>query len=74
MAKAAEKDTKNKDKATNFLDMTQRYYNDALHYKQKNDYVLAYGALNYSHDWLDAGARAKFFKVNDNRLFTVDPK
>ncbi len=68
-AKSAEKTDK---RADDFLDMAERYYNDAIHFKKKGDYVLAYGALNYAHGWLDAGARAGFYKVKDSRLFTVD--
>lgn len=68
-AKSAEKTDK---RADDFLDMAQRYYNDALYFKKKGDYVLAFAALNYAHGWLDAGARAGFYKVNDSRLFTVD--
>lgn len=58
--------------ARDFLDMATRYYDDATHFKSKKDYVNAFAALNYSHGWLDAGARARLFKVNDSRLFTVD--
>lgn len=72
MAKAAPRDMDNADKADDFIDMADRYYRDAMHFKDKGDWVLAFAALNYSHGWLDAGARAGFFRVKDNRLFTVD--
>ena len=68
-AKAAEKTDP---RADDFLDMAERYYNDALHFKEKGEIVNAFAALNYAHGWLDAGARAGFYKVNDSRLFTVD--
>lgn len=59
--------------AKDFLDMATRYYSDAMHFKNKNDYVLAFAALNYAHGWLDAGARGGLFDVDhDNVLFTVD--
>ena len=59
--------------AADFFDMAQRYYDDALHFKNvKNDWILAFAALNYAHGWLDAGARAKLFLVTNSRLFTVD--
>jgi uncharacterized protein len=62
-----------KEQAEDFLDMAQRYFDDANHfYKEKEDMVLAFAALNYAHGWLDAGARIKLFNVNDSRLFTVD--
>jgi uncharacterized protein len=59
--------------AEDFLDMIQRYYDDATYFVQKkDDYVLGFAALNYAHGWLDAGARIGLFKVKDSRLFTVD--
>ena len=58
--------------ALDFLDMATRYYDDAHHFQKKGEFVLAYGALNYAHGWLDAGARIGLFKVKDSRLFTVD--
>ena len=58
--------------AKDFLDMAERYYSDAQHFKEKGDYVLAFGALNYAHAWLDAGARTKLFKVKDDQLFAAD--
>ncbi len=59
--------------AEDFLDMAQRYFSDAKHFKEKGDIVTAFAALNYAHGWLDAGARAEFFDVDhDSRLFTVD--
>lgn len=60
------------DQATDYLDMAQRYYSDAKHFKEQGEWVLAFGALNYAHGWLDAGARIGLFKVKDDRLFTVD--
>ncbi len=65
-------DKENLEKAKDFLDMAQRYYDDAKHFKEQGHYVNAFAALNYSHGWLDAGARAGFFNVKDSRLFTVD--
>lgn len=58
--------------AEDFLNMAACYFQDARHFEQKGDLVTAFAALNYAHGWLDAGARIKLFKVNDNRLFTVD--
>jgi hypothetical protein len=72
MASDAEKMKGKEAEAADFLDMASRYYSDAEYFMKKNDYVLAFAALNYAHGWLDAGARIKFFKVNDSRLFTVD--
>jgi len=58
--------------AEDFFDMASRYYSDAKFFFDKEDYVNAFAALNYSHGWLDAGARIGLFKVKDSRLFTVD--
>lgn len=60
-------------KAKDFLDMAQRYFSDAKHFKEKGDVVTAFAALNYAHGWLDAGARLGLFDVgHDSELFTVD--
>jgi uncharacterized protein len=64
-----------KEAGEDFLDMATRYYQDAKHFQEKGDKVLAFAALNYAHGWLDAGARLGIFDVDgDNVLFTVDPK
>ncbi|MBN2421437.1 DUF357 domain-containing protein [Candidatus Woesearchaeota archaeon] len=62
------------EEAKDFLDMAERYFSDAQHFYSKGEWVLAFGALNYAHGWLDAGARIALFKVSDSRLFTVDDK
>jgi len=72
MVKEKGLDDKRKIQAEDALDMAQRYYSDALHFKAKGDFVLAFAALNYAHGWLDCGARLGLFKVKDSRLFTVD--
>ena len=74
MVKSHEMDPDRLENATDFLDMAQRYYNDAKHFAEKKNRVLALSALNYAHGWLDAGARIGLFKVHDSRLFTVDEK
>lgn len=71
-ARSAERCDEREEQADDFLDMAQRYYDDAKHFKEKGEEVLAFAALNYAHGWLDAGARIGLFKVNDSRLFTVD--
>jgi len=58
--------------AEEVLDMASRYLSDAKHFRDKGDFVLAYGALNYAHGWLDAGARLGVYVVRDSRLFTVN--
>lgn len=66
------KTAERKEQAEDFLDMAERYYKDAQHFKDKGDIVTAFAALNYAHGWLDAGARIGLFKVKDSRLFVVD--
>jgi hypothetical protein len=62
-----------KKSAADFLDMAQRYYDDAKHFKEMGQIVTAFAALNYAHGWLDAGARLGLFDVgHDSELFTVD--
>jgi len=66
------KDSVVKKKAEDFMDMAERYLSDAKHFKGKGEYVNAFGAVNYAHAWLDAGARLRFFEVHDSELFTAD--
>ena len=72
MVKTHEMDIDRMDQANDFLNMATSYYSDAKHFKDKGEWLLAFGALNYCHGWLDAGARSGLFKVKDSRLFTVD--
>lgn len=72
-AKTAISQSPDKKKAAeDFLDMAERYLSDAKHFRNKGDYVSAFGAVNYAHAWLDAGARLGFFEVHDNELFAAD--
>jgi uncharacterized protein len=71
--KSHEMDIDRIDQAKDFLEMAENYFSDASHFlEKKGNMVLAFGALNYAHGWLDAGARIGLFKVKDSRLFTVD--
>ena len=70
---AGQKEIDWKNSAKDFLDMAQRYYSDAQHFRDNGDIVTAFAALNYAHGWLDAGARLGLFDVDhDSKLFTVD--
>jgi len=63
----------NVDKArADFLDMIERYLSDAEHFRDKGDFLNAFGALNYAHGFLDAGARLGLWDVDDTELFAVD--
>jgi len=45
---------------------------DARSFAREGNYVNAYGAVNYAHGWIDAGARLGLFDVDeDDSLFTL---
>ena len=71
-AKETASDVKIDGAREDFLDMIGRYLSDAQHFRDKEDYINAFAALNYAHGWLDAGARIGLWNVKDSRLFTVD--
>jgi hypothetical protein len=60
--------------AKDFLDMATSYFNDAKHFREKENYVDAFAAVNYAHAWLDAGARMRLFDVGSEagQLFASD--
>ncbi|MBS3163188.1 DUF357 domain-containing protein [Candidatus Woesearchaeota archaeon] len=60
------------EKALILIGMSKNYYKDALHFKEKNDFVNAFAAINYAHAFLDSAALLKLIKVDDNKLFMVD--
>lgn len=61
-----------KNLADDFLAMAMSYFTDARAFANDGNYVLAYGAVNYAHGWLDAGARMGLFDVDeDDQLFTL---
>lgn len=70
--KDADKDNERAKEAADFLDMAERYFSDAKHFREHGNYVLALAAVNYAHAWLDAGARIGLFKVKDTELFAAD--
>lgn len=57
--------------AKEILEMAKNYIFDAKHFRDKGDWVLAFGALNYAHGWIDSGVRLGIFDVKDDRLFTI---
>ncbi len=64
-----------KKKAEDMIDMASRYFSDAnFYYLKKNDYVTAFGSVNYSHAWLDSCARLGFLDIDDDvrEFFVVD--
>lgn len=58
--------------AEDFLDMAESYYSDAEHFYKEEKLDDAFACVNYTHGWLDAGARLGFFDTGgDDRLFTL---
>ncbi|MDC0212876.1 DUF357 domain-containing protein [Euryarchaeota archaeon] len=54
------------------LEMCDNYYSDAKHFMEKGDLVRAFGAINYSHAWLDAAVKIGLMDGHgDDRLFTL---
>ena len=64
---------KHKKQAEDILDLAKRYFDDARYFEKKGDLVNAFGAVCYSHAFLDVGARLGLFDVDgDSILFMVD--
>jgi hypothetical protein len=57
--------------AKEILEMVGNYISDAKHFQLKGEWVLAFGALNYAHGWIDSGVRLGVFDVQDRDLFTI---
>ena len=54
------------------LRMCDDYASAARHFMQEGDLVRAFGAINYSHAWLDAAVRIGLLDGHgDDRLFTL---
>ena len=72
LAIAKENIAKSKEKeAKEIITMVECYLSDSKHFESKGDLVNSFGAIYYSHGWLDAGARLKIFDVSDSNLFTI---
>ena len=59
------KNDKNYEKALHFADTARRYYEDAKFFRDKGDKASAFGALNYSFGWLDAGKSIGLFEEKE---------
>jgi len=60
------------ERLTSMLRMCDDYASDARHFMQEGDLVRAFGAINYSHAWLDAAVRIGLLDGHgDDRLFTL---
>tara|TARA_B100000029_G_scaffold247597_1_gene244495 strand:- start:3270 stop:3560 length:291 start_codon:yes stop_codon:yes gene_type:complete len=54
------------------LRMCDDYSSDARHFMEEGDLVRAFGAINYSHAWLDAAIRIGLLDGHDDdHLFTL---
>lgn len=62
---------KNKQNSKKILEMVEAYLSDSKYFKEKNDYINSFAAINYAHGWLDSGARLGIFDVKDDKLFTI---
>jgi len=52
--------------------MCDDYAADARHFMESGDLLRAFGAINYSHAWLDAAVRIGLLDGHgDDRLFTL---
>ena len=71
-AKKSENRAKLENERKDFLDMIERYYKDAIYFKDNGQIVNSFAAIVYAHGWLDAGARIGLFDVHNNKLFTVE--
>ncbi|MBN2880481.1 DUF357 domain-containing protein [Candidatus Woesearchaeota archaeon] len=75
MAKESANRTKLDKEREDIINMVECYLNDTMFFfKDKEDYINAFAALNYAHGWLDCAARLGIFDVHDSVLFTVDEK
>ncbi len=60
------------DRLKSMLSMAKDYLNDAKYFLKKGDLLRAYGAINYSHAWIDAGVRIGLLDGHgDDVLFTL---
>jgi len=60
------------ERLSSMLRMCDDYASDARHFMQEGDLVRAFGAINYSHAWLDAAVRIGLLDGHgDDRLFTL---
>ena len=58
--------------AIGFLETSESYFKEAVSYRNDGDFIRAFASVNYSHAWLDAGARIGLFDVEeDDVLFTL---
>ncbi len=54
--------TVNTEESRKFYEMAMNYYNDALYFYGKGNFIGAIIALEYAEGWFDAGKFIKFLK------------
>lgn len=62
---------KKKKEAKEIINMASNYLSDADYFYKKGDLVNTFAALNYSHGWIDSGAKLQIFFVSDSKIFTI---
>ena len=68
----AKEETKEHTIALDFLTMANNYFNDAIHFQEQKELLLALAAFSYAHAWLDAGVRSGILDgKGDDQLFTL---
>ena len=60
------------EKGKELVKLAKCYFEDAKHFKSKNDLENAFAAVCYAHAMLDAGVRIGVLEGNDNTLFMCD--
>ncbi len=66
------KDSEDDKKLQSMLRMAKDYLNDSKYFLKNGDLLRAYGAINYSHAWIDAGVRIGLLDGHgDDELFTL---
>ena len=72
MKEISRKIKKGKEKyAKEIIEMASNYLSDAKYFREKEDFVNSFAAINYAHGWIDSGVRLGIFNVKDDKLFTV---
>lgn len=57
-----------------FIDIIEKYIDNAENFFKKEDLIESFISLSYAHGWLDAGGKVGIFDLSDLRLFKDDKK
>lgn len=61
--------TINEEEGEELISKAERYFDDAEHFREEDDYVNSLAALSYAYGLLDSGASLDFFDVDHEELF-----